>query len=139
MGFAGVVRDANVELRQGGLQASDDDVGFVPALHLSGDYRIGERWLFRLDSDGLADGPGRLIDLGVILDYQLNDGWRIGGGYRTLEGASIPTTSTTSRCWLMQDKIVDRDFSADRGSHRILQLIGANYDCPAYSRFPARR
>jgi hypothetical protein len=99
VGFTGVVRDANVELRQGDLQANDDDVGFVPALHLSSDYRIGERWLIRLDFDGLAGGPGRLIDLGLILDYELNRNWRIGGGYRTLEGG-VDTDDVYNFAWL---------------------------------------
>ena len=99
VGFTGVVRDANVELRQGDLQANDDNVGFVPALHLSGDYRIGERWLFRLDFDGLAGGPGRLIDLGLLLDYELNENWQIGGGYRMLEGGA-DTDDVYSFAWL---------------------------------------
>ena len=30
------------------LRANDDDLGFVPALHLSGEYRIGDRWLFEV-------------------------------------------------------------------------------------------
>ena len=47
-------RDANVELRQGDLQANDDNVGFVPTLHLSSDYRFAERWMLRFDFDGLA-------------------------------------------------------------------------------------
>jgi hypothetical protein len=99
VGFTGVVRDANVELRQGNLRANDDNVGFVPALHLSGDYRFSERWLFRLDFDGLAGGPGRLIDLGLMLDYALNESWRIGGGYRTLEGGA-DTDDVYNFAWL---------------------------------------
>ena len=99
VGFTGFVRDANVELRQGSLQANDDNVGFVPALHLSGEYRFDEDWLFRLDFDGLAGGPGRLIDLGLMLDYDLNDSWQIGGGYRTLEGGA-DTDDVYSFGWL---------------------------------------
>ena len=99
VGFTGVVRDANVELRQGDLQANDDNVGFVPALHLSGDYRMSERWLFRLDFDGLAGGPGRLIDLGLFVDYELNENWQVGGGYRTLEGGA-DTDDVYTFAWL---------------------------------------
>lgn len=99
VGFTGVVRDANVELRQGDLQANDDNVGFVPTLHLSGDYQISERWLFRLDFDGLAGGPGRLFDLGLIFDYELNENWQIGGGYRTLEGG-VDTDDVYNFAWL---------------------------------------
>jgi hypothetical protein len=99
VGFTAVIRDANVELRQGSLQANDDNVGFVPALHLSGDYRFANRWRFRLDFDGLAGGPGRLIDLGLLLDYELNDSWRVGGGYRALEGG-VDTDDVYNFAWL---------------------------------------
>ena len=99
VGFTGFVRDANVELRQGSLQANDDDVGFVPALHVSGEYRLAENWLLRLDFDGLAGGPGRLIDLGLMIDYEVSDSWQIGGGYRTLEGGA-DTDDVYSFAWL---------------------------------------
>ena len=88
VGFTGVVRDASVELRQGNLQANDDNVGFVPALHLSSDYRLAERWMLRFDFDGLAGGPGRLFDIALKVDYAIDDNWRIGGGYRSLEGGA---------------------------------------------------
>jgi opacity protein-like surface antigen len=99
VGFTGVIRDANVELRQGSLQANDDNVGFVPALHLSSDYRFAERWMLRFDFDGLAGGPGRLFDVALKLDYAVNDNWRIGGGYRTLEGGA-DTDDVYSFGWL---------------------------------------
>lgn len=99
VGFTGVVRDANVELRQGDRQANDDNVGFVPTLHLSSDYRLAERWMLRFDFDGLAGGPGRLFDIALLLDYSVNDNWRIGGGYRTLEGGA-DTDDVYSFGWL---------------------------------------
>ena len=99
VGFTGVVRDANVELKQGSLQANDDNVGFVPTLHLSSDYRFADKWTLRFDFDGLAGGPGRLFDVALKLDYALNDSWRIGGGYRTLEGGA-DTDDVYSFGWL---------------------------------------
>lgn len=99
VGFTGLVRDANAELRQGALAASDDNVGFVPTLHLSSDYRFDDRWTLRFDFDGLAGGPGRVFDLALKLDYALNDNWRIGGGYRTLEGGA-DTDDVYSFGWL---------------------------------------
>lgn len=99
IGFTGLIRDANIELRQGALRANDDDVGFVPALHLSGEYRINDRWLFALDLDGLAGGPGRLFDVALKLEYDLTDRWRIGGGYRTLEGGA-DTDDVYTFAWL---------------------------------------
>jgi hypothetical protein len=99
VGFTGVIRDANIELRQGALQANDDDVGFVPALHVSGEYRFNDHWLFALDFDGLAGGPGRLFDVAMKLEYDLTDRWRIGGGYRTLEGGA-DTDDVYTFAWL---------------------------------------
>ncbi len=99
IGFTGVIRDANIELRQGALRANDDDLGFVPALHLSGEYRFDDRWLFTLDFDGLAGGPGRLFDVAVTLEYDLSERWRIGGGYRTLEGGA-DTDDVYTFAWL---------------------------------------
>jgi len=99
VGFTGVVRDANVELRQDGLKANDDNVGFVPTLHLSSDYRLAERWMLRFDFDGLAGGPGRLFDIALKVDYAVNENWRIGGGYRTLEGGA-DTDDVYSFGWL---------------------------------------
>ncbi|MEL6870750.1 MAG: hypothetical protein AAFO81_13205 [Pseudomonadota bacterium] len=99
VGFTGVVRDANVELRRGALQANDDNVGFVPTLHLSSEYRVNERWMMRFDFDGLAGGPGRLFDVALKLDYAIDDHWRIGGGYRTLEGGA-DTDDVFSFGWL---------------------------------------
>ena len=88
VGFTAVIRDAKIELQQGTSVATDTNVGFVPALHVSGDYRLSERWSFRFDIDGLAGGPGRLLDLGAKLDYALTERWQIGGGYRTVEGGA---------------------------------------------------
>jgi hypothetical protein len=99
IGATGVVRDANIELRQGSLQANDDNVGFVPALHLGADYRFSDRWQFRLDFDGLAGGPGRLFDAGLFVDYDVSENWRVGAGYRTLEGGA-DTDDVYNFAWL---------------------------------------
>lgn len=88
VGGTAKVRDAEIKLRQGQTSSSDDDVGFVPLLHLAGEYRFGERWLFQFDFDGLAGGPGRAIDLGLKVGYELNERWRLSAGYRGLEGGA---------------------------------------------------
>jgi hypothetical protein len=99
VGLTGAIRDANVALRQDSLRANDDNVGFVPALHLSSDYRFADRWTLRFDFDGLAGGPGRLFDIALKLDYAVDDNWRVGGGYRTLEGGA-DTDDVYSFGWL---------------------------------------
>lgn len=88
VGFTGLIRDAEVALRQGPTSASYDNVGFVPLLHVSGDYRLNDRWGLSLDFDGLAGGPGRAFDVAVQANYRLTDRWQLGAGYRTLEGGA---------------------------------------------------
>ena len=76
------------QLQQGDTVALDDDLGFVPLLHLAARYRINDRWSFDADFDGLAGGPGRAFDAAIKLQHDLTDRWRIGAGYRTLEGGA---------------------------------------------------
>ena len=81
-----LVRDAEIELRQNGVTASDSNVGVVPLLSLAAAWSFADRWEAILDFDGLAGGPGRAFDAAIKLQYDLTDRWRIGAGYRTLEG-----------------------------------------------------
>ncbi len=99
VGFTGLVRDASVELQQGDLRARDDDFGFVPLLHLYGEYAFADRWNLIFDFDGLAGGPGRAFDIALQLTYDLNRRWRVGGGYRTIEGG-VDTGSVYNFAWL---------------------------------------
>lgn len=82
------VRDAEIKLTQGGTSSSDDDLGLVPLLYLGGEYRFDDHWSLSADLDGLAGGPGRAIDLGIRLNYAVNEQWKVGLGYRTLEGGA---------------------------------------------------
>ena len=88
VGATAKVRDAEIKLEQGAVKAQDGDLGFVPLLHLAGEYRFDQRWSFQFDFDGLAGGPGRAIDLGLKLGYRHNDSWRLSAGYRGLEGGA---------------------------------------------------
>jgi hypothetical protein len=88
VGGTAKVRDAKIELRQGGLSAKDTDVGFVPLLHLAADWRFAEGWHGILDLDALAGGPGRAIDLGLKIGYDLSDRWTVTAGYRMVEGGA---------------------------------------------------
>lgn len=81
-----LVRDAKIELEQNGLTASDSNVGAVPLLCFSAERTFGERWTAILDFDGLAGGPGRALDLALKMRYDLTYRWRVGAGYRMLEG-----------------------------------------------------
>lgn len=99
IGFTGLIRDANVELKQGELKDNNDDIGFVPLLHLSGEYALAERWQLAFDFDGLAGGPGRAFDVSVQAHYDLSRNWRVGGGYRMLEGG-VDTDDVYNFAWI---------------------------------------
>ncbi len=88
IGFTGLVRDAKIQLEQDGSKASDSNVGFVPLLHLDVRYRFAKRWNFVVDFDGLASPQGRALDLALKVQYDVSKKWRVGGGYRTLEGGA---------------------------------------------------
>lgn len=82
------VRDAEIRLEQGSVSSSDDDLGVIPLLYLAGEYRLGSRWMLAADLDGLAGGPGRAIDLGASMNYQISEPWRVGLEFRLLEGGA---------------------------------------------------
>jgi hypothetical protein len=88
VGFTGKIRDATVKLEQGAVATRKDDFGFVPLLHVAGDWRVASRWRFGTDIDALAGGPGRAIDAAVKLGYTLGDRVSLHGGYRTVEGGA---------------------------------------------------
>lgn len=88
IGATGKIRDAKIELRQGGLSASDSNVGFVPLLNVYGEYRLVDRWRATLDFDGLVGPNGRAFDIGVKVAYDVTPRWSLEGGYRVLEGGA---------------------------------------------------
>jgi hypothetical protein len=88
LGITAKVRDAYIRLAQGSVTSRKDDLGFVPLLHVAGEWRPDARWRLSLDADGLAGGPGRAVDASLKLGYDLDGGWSIRAGYRTLEGGA---------------------------------------------------
>jgi hypothetical protein len=88
IGVTGKIRDAKIELRQGGRSAFDDNIGFVPLLHLDGEYRWNQKWRLNLNMDGSAAPQGRAFDVALKLKYSLSKNWTLGLGYRMLEGGA---------------------------------------------------
>lgn len=88
VGFTAKVRDAVIALEQDGTSSEKTDLGFVPLLHLAGDWRFADRWHLGLDIDALAGGPGRAEDAALELGYDLDDRWTLQAGYRTVEGGA---------------------------------------------------
>ncbi len=73
VGFTAKVRDAKIELRQGETTSQDSNVGFVPLLHVAGDWRFADKWHLLLDLDALAGGPGRAEDLALKVAVDVSD------------------------------------------------------------------
>lgn len=88
VGFTAKIRDAVIRLAQDGTTSEKTDLGFVPLLHLAGDWQFAPRWHLGLDVDALAGGPGRAEDAALELGYDLNDHWMLQAGYRTVEGGA---------------------------------------------------
>jgi hypothetical protein len=80
------VRDATIELRQGGVQSSDSNTGLVPLFNAYGEYRFADRWRAIFDFDGLVGPNGRAFDIGLKVGYDLTRNLSLEGGYRMLEG-----------------------------------------------------
>jgi steroid 5-alpha reductase family enzyme len=99
LGFTAKVRDASIRLAQGSSASRKDDLGFVPLLHLAGDWRMTPELKLSLDADGLAGGPGRAVDASLKLSYDLDDSWSLRAGYRTVEGGA-DVESVYSFAWL---------------------------------------
>jgi hypothetical protein len=99
IGFTGKVRDATVQLTQGATTARKDDVGFVPLLHLAGEWRAAPRGRLSLDADGLAGGPGRAIDAALKAGYDVRPNVTLQAGYRGLEGGA-DVEATYNFAWL---------------------------------------
>jgi hypothetical protein len=99
VGFTGFVRDARVALVQDDSAAEDVDVGFVPLGHVSATARLSPRWSAVFVLDAAAARQGRAIDFAGTLDYRPSAGWRVFGGYRTIEGGA-DVDSVYAFAWL---------------------------------------
>jgi hypothetical protein len=88
LGATAKLRDASIELIQGGASARKDNTGFVPLLHASVEKQLGGRWSLVADIDGLAGGPGYAVDAGAQLRYAISDEWSAHGGVRFLDGGA---------------------------------------------------
>jgi hypothetical protein len=88
VGFTAKIRDAEVIVSQASNEASYDNVGFVPLLHLAGEWKMTERWSTILDADALAAPQGRAEDVAFKIGYRFGGGWSAAGGYRMVEGGA---------------------------------------------------
>jgi hypothetical protein len=99
-GFTGKVRDARIQLQQGGVLAAKDDLGFVPLLHFYVGYHFAPAWTLEFYGDALVSPFGRAEDIALKLAYDFDKNWAISGGYRTVEGGSDGGGSVFTFAWL---------------------------------------
>jgi hypothetical protein len=88
LGFTAKIRDAKIELKQNNITSKKTDIGFVPLLHLRGEYYFDDTWWSVIDIDALAGGPGRAIDGTFQIGYNVSEQWSVSAGYRTVEGGA---------------------------------------------------
>ncbi len=99
LGITGKIRDAKIKLQDQTTAAENDDLGFVPLLHLDGERRLASKWKFHLNIDGLGAPQGRAIDLSLQAKYDISRSWTVALGYRTLEGGA-DVDSVYAFAWL---------------------------------------
>ena len=93
------VRDAKIELEQGGKSASDSNVGLVPLLNFAAEYYPAEKWRIVGELDGLAAPQGRAFDIALKGYYDVADWCSLGLGYRAIEGG-VDNDDVYNFAWL---------------------------------------
>ncbi|MBL9118224.1 MAG: hypothetical protein JNJ83_24675 [Verrucomicrobiaceae bacterium] len=88
LGLTAKVRDAEIELSQGGLTRSDSNVGVVPLINFKLDWRFAPRWHLLFEGDALAASQGRAEDVMLAISHQATDNLAVRVGYRILEGGA---------------------------------------------------
>ena len=88
IGFTAKIRDAKIRLEQNSISSEKNDLGFVPLLHIRGEYALSDQLWLLLDVDALAGGPGRAEDGTLQIGYTFSDNWSLSFGYRTVEGGA---------------------------------------------------
>lgn len=88
IGFTAKIRDAEISLSQGVVNANKSDLGFVPLFHFRIIYQLSSLAYFDLDADALAAPQGRAEDVVLRLNYEIGPSIRANLGYRLLEGGA---------------------------------------------------
>lgn len=86
VGLTGLIRDAEIRLSQNGVTRSDSNVGIVPLLHASFDWRIVPRISQMGELDGLPAPQGGALDLGLRAGFDVTPQWQATLGWRMLTG-----------------------------------------------------
>lgn len=95
VGGTAFIRDARVKVSSADQTDSDDDLGFVPLLHIRASTPVASAWRGVIEGDALAAPQGRAIDLFFGAEWHSNNGLQAGLGYRILEGGADNDTVYT--------------------------------------------
>ena len=88
VGFTAKIRDAEIRLEGGGLEAQTTNTGFVPLLSFRFSWKLRDLLQAILDGDALAGPQGRAEDVLLALRYQFCPRIALRAGYRVLEGGA---------------------------------------------------
>ena len=88
VGATAKIRDAKVRLEQGGFVESNQNVGFVPLVHLYMERRLTPDLGLLFETDALAAPQGRAVDGALLLRWQATPRLHGDLGYRILEGGA---------------------------------------------------
>ena len=88
LGLTAKVRDAEIEMRQRGVYASDDNLGVVPLINFRLAWEFAPAWSLIAEGDWLVASQGRAEDILAAIQWRASDALAFHVGYRILEGGS---------------------------------------------------
>jgi hypothetical protein len=88
VGLTAKIRDAEVNLRQGGRTADDSNTGFVPLLNYRLQWRFSKPFSLLSEGDALGAPQGHAIDASAALQWHATDAVTFRIGYRILDGGA---------------------------------------------------
>lgn len=88
LGLTAKVRDAEIELRQRGAYAADDNLGVVPLINFRMAWEFAPSWSLLAEGDWLVAPQGRAEDILAALQWRANESLAFHVGYRILEGGA---------------------------------------------------
>lgn len=88
LGLTAKVRDAEIEMQQRGVYASDDNLGVVPLINFRLAWEFAPSWSLIAEGDWLVASQGRAEDILAAIQWQATDALAFHVGYRILEGGA---------------------------------------------------
>jgi hypothetical protein len=88
IGLTAKIRDAEIRLTSGNLDAQKSNVGFVPLINFKFFWQFHDSFGLLLDGDALAAPQGRAEDVLLAFTYNIREKSRVKVGYRILEGGA---------------------------------------------------